>query len=350
MNYKIEYNRAVEFIGAIFKYSSNKSQQTYWNNKEFASDAAKGVLDFVPNADVKRWLKHVDDNISPFLRNDITFITNKVYGLPDICFHLVITQNLKEPMEIIEAIKNLDSRRIVEMNYKYYELDLPLDSGDIELRNALTEVYSKEIASCFMQIKNHPDEYKKHTIAALENFYNSFYKPFEENTYAYMEERLKSHSELFEKNPINFINTVGLGDYSKVINQYDEIKVYVSFYIDLGLFYFSIENLFVMFYGQTIEHRFDNKKAQDASKALFKALSDDKRIEIIKLTSKRPWYNKELADYFNLTTATLSYHLNLLLDLGILNFEPSINNRYYYSTNSENLERLFKIALQGLLD
>ena len=53
------------------------------------------------------------------------------------------------------------------------------------------------------------------------------------------------------------------------------------------------------------------------------------------MASKRPWYNKELADYFNLTPATLSYHLNLLLDLEILNFEPSIiNNRYYYTRNN----------------
>nr|WP_246566016.1 ArsR family transcriptional regulator [Tissierella simiarum] len=89
---------------------------------------------------------------------------------------------------------------------------------------------------------------------------------------------------------------------------------------------------------------------QNRYKALFKALSDDKRIEIIKITSKRPWYNKELADYFNLTTATLSYHLNLLLDLGILNFEPSINNRYYYTTNKENLKKLFDIALKDLLE
>lgn len=102
---------------------------------------------------------------------------------------------------------------------------------------------------------------------------------------------------------------------------------------------------------KTIKDRFNTAKETDTYKALFKALSDDKRIEILKITAKRPWYNKELASYFNLTTATLSYHLNLLLDIGVLNFEPSIvNNRYYYTANKQRLKQIFDIALQDLVE
>lgn len=350
MDCKIEYNKAVEFIGAVLKYTANKTHQTYWKSRDFDSDGFKGVLDFCPSKEVKDWLKYIDDNISPFLHNDIIFITRKVYGLLDICFDLVTKQNLNEPIEMIEAIKSLDNRLLVEMTYIYYDLDLPLNSDDITLKNTLSKNYSEEIASSFMQVKSHPEEYKEHILKSFKNFYNLFYQPFEESTYNHMQERLKAHNELFQKDPMNFINTIGLGDYSKVVDQYDKMKIYVSFYIDIGLFYFFLDDEFILFYGQTIEQKFESKKTQDTYKALFKALSDDKRLEIIKITSQRPWYNKELADHFNLSTATLSYHLNLLLNLGILNFEPSINNRYYYSTNKENLLKLFDIALKGLLE
>ena len=106
--------------------------------------------------------------------------------------------------------------------------------------------------------------------------------------------------------------------------------------------------MLMIMYGFYMEERFNQQMMQNKYKTLFKALSDEKRLEIIRLTSKRPWYNKELADYFDLTTATLSYHLNLLLDMGILNFEPSDYNRYYYTTNKETLKSFFEYALEDL--
>lgn len=351
MNYKLEYNKAVEFIGAVCKYALSKDRQTQWNVEDLKSDPTMGILDFSPSPEVKDWLEHINNNISPFLSNDLIFVTNKVFGLLDICFYLIITEDLESPRELFQAIENLDNDELIKMTYEYYEIDIALDSSIQEINKALSDTYSSELASSFIQIKNSPDEYKEYILKSFEGFYELFFKPYEDQVYKIMDEKLESHLDLFEKDPINFINTIGLGDYSKVVDNYDEIKVYSSFYIDLGLFYFAIKNKFIIFYGKTIEHRFSNKENIEFSKSLFKALSDDRRVEIIRLTSKRPWYNKELAEHFNLSTATLSYHLNLLLDLGILNFEPSIiNNRYYYSTNLENLERLFKLSFQSFLD
>lgn len=351
MNYKLEYNKAVEFIGAISKFSVSKTRQTQWKVEDLKLDPTLGILDFSPSPDVKDWLESINNNISPFLSNDLIFVTSKVFGLLDICFYLIIRENLETPKELFKSIKTLDNNELIRMTYDYYEIDLPLDDNIQEINRILSDTYSDEIASTFIQVKNSPEEYKAHIIKSFESFYDLFFQPYEEKVYKIMKEKLESHLLLFEKDPVNFINTIGLGDYSKVIQQYDEIKLYSSYYVDLGLFYFYLEGKFIIFYGKTIEQRFSNKEDLEFSKSLFKALSDDRRVEIIRLTSKRPWYNKELAEHFNLSTATLSYHLNLLLDLGILKFEPSIiNNRYYYSTNIENLERLFKLSFQSFLN
>lgn len=347
---QIKYNNAVEFVCAILKYTNNTSRQVYWNTPDLEKDAAKGIVDFSPNEKVKEWLKYVDDNISPFLRNDIIFVASEIYRLPDICFHLILMQDIKEPLELIEALKSLDLSNMIKIAYKFYDLDAPLDKEET-LRASLIENYSNEIATSFLHFKNHTQEYKDRLIVVLLSFYRDFYQYLEETVYNYMKERLVFYNDLFEKDPIYFINTVGIGDYSKAIEMHNSIILYMSFFIDVGILYFTFEDILVMYCGQTIEHKFESRKKQDAYKALFKALSDDKRIEILKMTSRRPWYNKELADHFKLTTATLSYHLNLLLDLGILNFEPSIiNNRYYYTTNKENLKNLFDAALEDLLE
>lgn len=347
---EIKYNKAVEFIISISKYSNNKTRQVHWNTPELEKDIAKDIMDLTPNEKVKDWLQNVDNNISPFLRNDLMFVMNDSYKLIDVCLHLVLMEDIENPLSLIQALKLLDTSTMIEITYKFYDLDVSLNDED-NLKLAIIENYSEDTASSFFHYKHNPDQYKKNLIKVLDEFYKEFYQPFEEEVYQFMEERLVFHQQLFKKDPIYFINTIGIGDYSKAINLHNKLVVYMSFFMDIGILYFTYIDILVMCCGQSVEHRFETRKALDTYKSLFKALSDDKRIEILKMTTKRPWYNKELADHFNLSTATLSYHLNLLLDLEILNYEPSIiNNRYYYTTNKENLKKLFDIALKDLLD
>ncbi|WP_352420836.1 winged helix-turn-helix domain-containing protein [Proteiniborus sp.] len=350
MEYKIEYNKAIEFIGAVFKYGTNKQQQNNWNSKELQGDLSKGLLDFSPSKYVKDWLKHVDENISPFLRNDIVFIVAKVPGVLDFCFELAVKKDLNGPQELIKSLKDIGSIKIIQTIFENYNLDMPFESENEIIKNALISLYNEEISSLFMQIKNHPEEFKNKVIEAFKTFYELYYKPYEDKVYDIMDRRCIEHNKLFHEDPLYFLNTIGIGDYSKIVVEDKALRMFVSFYVDIGLFHYIIDDVFILFFGHTIEHRFENKLNQEKCKALFKALSDEKRLEIIKITSKRPWYNKELADYFNLTTATLSYHLNLLLDLGILNFEPSFNNRYYYTTNKEHLKKLFEMAFNEIVD
>lgn len=349
MNTKIEYNMAVEFIGSLFKYSTNKAHQNILQSKEIKEDVAKELLDFSPSKEVQEWLEYVDNNISPFFRNDLYLILLKVKGLLDTCFKVVLKNNIKTPLELIDHIKEMDELELLKLIYNEYDLNVPLSSKNETLGKALTKQFDEKTSLFFLQTKKHPKEYKDKTIEALQTFYTLYYKPFENKVYAFMKGKLEDHNRLFQENHMKFLNTIGIGDYSKIIDKEKYFRIFVSFYVDLGLFYFSTDNMFIMFYGHTIEYRFNNKLNLERSKALFKALSDETRLEIIKITSQHPWYNKELAEYFNLSTATLSYHLNLLLDLDILNFEPSANNRYYYTTNKENLKKLSDLALHNIL-
>lgn len=346
---KLEYNRAVEFIGAIIKYTTKKTRQVHWNTPDLEKDA-QDILDFTPNDKVKEWLLHVDTNISHLFRNDFLFVTDEAYRIVDICLHLVLMENINTPLELIQALKVVDMDVMIAVVYKFYELDAPLDDED-DLRKAITENFSRETADSFLQLKKHPQQFRDRAVVVLKEFYHEFYEPFEKTIYDFMDTRLALHNELFDKDPVYFINTIGIGDYSKAIELHRSILIYVSYFLDVGVLYFTYEDTLVMCTGQTVEHKFENGKTQPSYASFFKALSDNKRIEILRLTSKRPWYNKELADHFNLSTATLSYHLNLLLDLRVLNFEPSIvNNRYYYTSNKEQIDELFDGALKYLTE
>lgn len=61
----------------------------------------------------------------------------------------------------------------------------------------------------------------------------------------------------------------------------------------------------------------------------FKALSDPKRREILNLLKERSMTAGELAEKFDMTNATMSYHLQILIDAGLIVFEKEKNYRIY---------------------
>lgn len=350
MEYKIEYNKAIEFVESMFKYTINRYHRINWGRNIVQENLTNDILDFAPSKKVKDWLKYVDDNISPIFRNDLIFVANTTIDMVDASIEIILEKDFKEPLMLIEYIKSIEANELVRLMYNRFDIELPFDSDDVLIKNALMDTYDEEKALIFMQIKNHPEEYKKKVIEVYETFYRLYYQPFEEKVYEFMKEKRDKHNELFQKDPIEFLNTIGLADYTEFITNEKKLRMIESFYIDLGLFHYYVDDTFIILFGHSIEHKFNHKLNHEQCKNLFKALSDETRLEIIRMTSKRPWYNRELANYFNLSTATLSYHLNLLLNLGILNFEPSIKNRYYYTTNKKNLKELFDIAYKIIVE
>ncbi|WDC84248.1 winged helix-turn-helix domain-containing protein [Caloramator sp. mosi_1] len=54
-------------------------------------------------------------------------------------------------------------------------------------------------------------------------------------------------------------------------------------------------------------------KLQEQVDNFLKVLSDTRRVKIIKLLAKRPYYGYEIASILNLTPATVNHHMNFYL-------------------------------------
>lgn len=343
----VKHNHALEFICSIMKYFRQQNVYSSWTKGELKEDPAKDLLDFNPTEEIKDWLNYIEDNISPYFRNDFLFINVDILGLLDTMFLKTIDEAISTPEELIKIMSEMDENLLIESLYSYYDTDIPYSSDENVILEALSESNNQKMARNFIHIFKNPLEFKNNVVKTLEKYYKKYYQPFQDKVYETMENIISDHNKMFSEDAVRFVNLVGWGDYSSRLKSGDDITLYVSYFIDYGMFYYNVDSKIIMCYGKTIKDKFDQAKDVENYKALFKALSDDRRIEILKLTSKRPWYNKELALHFKLTPATLSYHLNLLLDIGVLNFEPSIiNNRYYYTTNNDRLKELFDIALR----
>lgn len=80
----------------------------------------------------------------------------------------------------------------------------------------------------------------------------------------------------------------------------------------------------------------------------FKALSDSARRQILELLKEGPLSAGEIGSHFDMTGATISYHLKILKQADLV-FETREKNFIYYQLNTTVLEEilLWISSLQG---
>ena len=71
----------------------------------------------------------------------------------------------------------------------------------------------------------------------------------------------------------------------------------------------------------------------------FKALSDPVRRKILQLLKNGPMSAGDIANHFNMTKATISYHLNILKKADLIEEEHE-KNFIYYSLNTSIIEEI----------
>ena len=71
----------------------------------------------------------------------------------------------------------------------------------------------------------------------------------------------------------------------------------------------------------------------------FKALSDPIRRQILELLKKGPLSAGDIGSHFNMTGATISYHLKILKQADLI-YESREKNYSYYQLNASVLEEI----------
>lgn len=77
----------------------------------------------------------------------------------------------------------------------------------------------------------------------------------------------------------------------------------------------------------------------------FKALSDKNRRDILDLLRDKPMKVGEIAEHFQMSGATLSYHLSLLKEAELI-FETKEKNYRIYSLNTSVFEEILYYLFQ----
>lgn len=85
------------------------------------------------------------------------------------------------------------------------------------------------------------------------------------------------------------------------------------------------------------KHKLDSKQII----AFGKLFSDASKLEILKLLSRKPCINREIAQALKLSAATISYHMAVLTEMELVNTSISAN-KVIYELNRENLSNVME--------
>lgn len=132
-------------------------------------------------------------------------------------------------------------------------------------------------------------------------------------------------------------------DYVSEINEYIFIP---SYFIRPHYLMGFNKNSRLMVYDVRLSKTMQSKQGEQISEML-KVMSDKTRLEILRLIILQPTYGKILSDRLNLTTPTISHHLDLLLNQGLI-IEQKSKNIKYFSANIDEIKRVL-IELKNYL-
>lgn len=112
-----------------------------------------------------------------------------------------------------------------------------------------------------------------------------------------------------------------------------------------GIAFFALPGLVLMAVGPEAEkHQDKRREAAEKAAARFKLLSDPTRLSILTSFCSSPYSISELADFFDLSQPTVSVHVKMLREAGLLE-ATKVRGQTLYRSSREKVSELLDSAL-----
>jgi DNA-binding transcriptional ArsR family regulator len=199
----------------------------------------------------------------------------------------------------------------------------------------------EKMLECF----RNPEETKKRLCFLFTQFYEKSYKPLENKILHDLNNGVIKYKQLLNSNPEEFLKKYFQDFFKPENNKWEyKINVHVSFFKQISFWAISIHDYIskdgCVALGIRSYEFYSKDQLQDNVDKFLKAISDKRRLSIIKILSKGSYYGYEIAGLLELTPATISYHMTFLMDADIVSFDR-IENKVYFILNKSKVKELF---------
>ncbi|MBI9107521.1 MAG: winged helix-turn-helix transcriptional regulator [Spirochaetales bacterium] len=340
---EIKHNEAADLICAVFRLANRG------NLRERKKDLG---LEGLPQ--VEEWVEELENTLNPFLLSDVDLLVRK---LSITSWNMVKLTRTPQPcMTSGDFLKRLSALNVEEyLSYVREMLSLSDEepASQEKIIYALSETTSdtmvnpEEESEMILSMLKSPGAF----LERIKNMYREFHEgPFKESQKRFrklLEEKMEWHNNALKTDSTSYLDEITRQIYSTFFKKGPEPELFLSVYYDFDLYISTHNNMIVI--GAGTDEIIKSKSNRTKTDVLFNILGDKKRLELLHLTSQRPWYSSELAEHFGITPATMSYHLNKMVSAGFVKLQHGDQKRYYYSINKDSLRDYLKAAALDLL-
>jgi len=334
---KIKHNIVLDYLMTLSHYF----------NREFI-DSIIAEYKFEINPMVEKTFELFDEELTYYQKNDFKMLFSNFINYL-ILTNLVNQEKIETMEEFEKALKAFQPDEYKRMLLKVLNIKegeftkddiinspflLKLDTiEDFEVEGELIYEYINNPEHTLKRLK-------ENIMIPSELFIKRVYEPNKEKFEEILSVHQKDRDELgddFYKKRMHYVDHI----------QSNEVEdIYLNIIAPTGLIHDTDSGLLIYSHDMSI---IDVSGMKDFEYLEFiKAISDKKRIKIVKALNKESLCNNDLAELLDLTPATISYHISKLVREKIINVKKGEYNKIMYSIDEEQLKKRFAEASEYL--
>lgn len=347
----IQTNPVFEMLVSLNRIAdSDQLESSYFENAGYP-----------PNSRMSEIIQEIKSNLSTFYRQEISFF----FGKPvcSLLWGFVVNEGIldinKLPVKFaelsdIESLKHLlwdifelicEQDASVCENEKGFEM-LLANLESFELRLAGCQGLSSSDREKALEFFRYPAEAKLRLVNLLEQYVKVFAPYVAELEELGQVEVERSRSVCFDNVDAFVTNYLKIN--VKILAPAKLLILIPNAFSEILTYLFQpSKGQFVLVYGAFINKKRKREKRSEEIKQFLKVLSEEKRIDIIKILSTKPALGSDVAKQIGLTNATASYHMTMMLGIGLIDYER-VGQRLHYVLKKEVLKDLLDKAYQEL--
>lgn len=261
---------------------------------------------------------------------------------------LLINRDFNDMKSFKSFIENMEDDEFFYNIYGQY-IDKNLLRLALQDDEGLNKLYSENsyISTNYLALKSlfsNKDLFVQEFFSCLKSLCTEeFLKIYQDIVPRFDLELYNIEKSLSTMEPLDLSQSI-MGKIFKNKGPYETYTFIPSYFINIrAIRYFGKDQILIY----SLNHRELTKN--DITKIL-KIISDDTRFEIIELLSKKDsMMGKELARDLNLSTPTISHHMERLKDAGFVN-EERIKNSKFYSINYNSIDKFINSLSSRIKD
>lgn len=344
---KISYIPKFDFLyyaNTIANYDHKKEKI----EREIRSKTSKMTKDVIKDHEqFFEEAKAFRDNLSFMHKNTLNLFFHQIEIIVDYMMYLIFTTGSYDEMNITTFKKFLE-KMCEKNNYKLPEgYEETLEVVQEHYASPESDVDIERTARLIIDIIKDPSILEGSVFHSINNLFETFYEEKVVPKMNDIESIISRHQKILDQHPNDFIKELTNGHLDPTEVNTTDMDPILAYFSPYSLFISITHKKYV--YGMSLEKAAQDEEPEVMIQPLLKFLSDPKRYQMIQMLSKKKWYANELAKEFNITAATMSYHINKLYGLGVIHFEQGDQNRLYIELDKKRLQELMIQMQEDLL-